>query len=153
MASNLKDDEERDRRVELIGEYRLQTGESTRNIAKYFKETQFPISNFIVVDYLNRYKKKHPEAKAIIDAQTYAKTPDSIKKPEVRERVLKVAKLIKAGFTIEEIANTLNEPYWVIYIDIKNRLPMVDKKLSDEIRSILKERSLGNLKNHEKHAK
>ena len=69
MAQTVFSDEERDRRIDLVGEYRVHTGESTRNIAKYFSFTQFKISNATVSDYLERYKKRHPENKAIIEIE------------------------------------------------------------------------------------
>ena len=50
MASNLNDnDEERDRRVELVGEYYLQTpNASVRSTANYFTEHYFTISGATV---------------------------------------------------------------------------------------------------------
>lgn len=45
MAANLKDPEERERRIELVGEYFFQTGLSTREIAAHFSEKDFKISN------------------------------------------------------------------------------------------------------------
>ena len=150
MARTVQDDEERDRRIKLVGRYRVDTGSSTRAIAKHFSETEFPISNATVSAYIEEYKKINSFAKQTIDEQTYENIPDSIKKPEIRKRTLKVAELIKQGFTIEEITKSLEEPYWVIYRDIVNRLPMIDKKLSDSINQILKERSLDNLNKNEK---
>ena len=147
MAQTISSDEERERRIELIGNYRLKTGASTRKIAEVFSNSYFKISNATVADYLERYKQMHPEVKDIIAGQTNQKIPSSIEKDEVRIRTLKVAKLIKEGFTIEEISKSLNEQYWVIYMDIKNRLPRLDKNLSEEIDMILKERSLQNLIN------
>ena len=149
MAQTVFSDEERDRRIDLVGEYRVHTGESTRNIAKYFSFTQFKISNATVSDYLERYKKRHPENKAIIDAQTLENIPNTVKDPQIKIRVLKIANLILYGCTLEEVSEKTKIPYWVVYRDIKNRLPMIDKKMSDEINELLKKRSMENLKNQD----
>lgn len=57
-------------------------------------------------------------------------SPETIESEEVKNRVLKIAKLITSGFTISEIQNTLNASYWTIYRDIE-RL----KKLDEALRS------------------
>lgn len=145
MAQTVSNDEERERRIDVVGEYRVKTGESTRNIAKYFTNTEFEISNATVQDYIERYKKKHPESKAIIDAQTQENIPKTVKDPQIKIRALKIADLILYGCTIEEISEKTKLPYWVVYRDIKNRLPMIDKKMSDEINALLKSRSAENL--------
>ena len=44
-------EEEKNERIELIGEYFLETGASTREIAKHFSENQFKISNKTVSLY------------------------------------------------------------------------------------------------------
>ena len=147
MARTVYSDEERNRRIELVGGYRLKTGDTTRNIARYFTENEFSISYVTVFDYIKRYVKKHPEFSKIIGEQTRINTPDSIKKEEVKERTLEVAKLVKEGFTLEEISNSLGEPYWVIHGDIKLRLPLLDKELAKELDKILDDRRKSNLKN------
>ena len=48
MPANIKSDKERERRVEIIGEYFLETGASTREIANYISSSpdyDFEISN------------------------------------------------------------------------------------------------------------
>ena len=146
MAQTLFSDEERDRRIDLIGEYRELTGESIRNIAKHFSSTQFKISNATVSDYLERYKKKYPDKKDIIERQASENIPNTVKDPQIKIRVLKIANLIIYGCSIEEVTEKTKIPYWVVYRDIKNRLPMIDKKMSDEINRLLQKRSMENLK-------
>ena len=100
-----------------------------------------------VSDYFERYKKKYPDKKAIIDAQTLENIPNTVKEPRIRIRVLKIANLIMYGCSIEEVSEKTKIPYWVVYRDIKNRLPMIDKKMYDEINRLLQKRSMENLKN------
>ena len=150
MARKVDTEEERDMRIKAVGDYRVMTGESTRNIAKYFSTTQFKISNVTVKDYLERYKKRYRRFAAIIDEQTKENTPETINDPNVVKRVLQFAKLIISGFTIEEISKKTNTEYWVVYRDLKKRLPLLDKNLSSKIDEILNNRSLENL---EKNAK
>lgn len=147
MAQKVFDEDERKRRIELIGEYRVMTGESTRNIARYFSEREFKISNATVQDYIERYKNMHPDKKPIIDQQTLENIPKTVKDPETKIRVLKIASLILYGCSIEDVSNKTKIPYWIVYRDIKNRLPMIDKKLSDEVNKLLKNRSMENLNN------
>lgn len=145
MAKTLKDPEERLRRIKLVGEYVLETGASTRKTAEYFTENHFPISNYTVSEYLKEYRKIMIEKRETIDAKINANTPESIDDENVRARVLNVIKLIKAGFTIEEISNSLGVEYWVIYRDIHNRYPKIDSIDYEDIKKILEKRSMDNL--------
>ena len=149
MASNMIDDKERQRRIELVGDYRFQTGESYRKIAKYFSSKEgidgFDISETAVKSYVELYMKNHPEKREIMLKQTEENISNSIKNDEVRKRVLKVADLIIQGYYLEQISEFLKEPYWVIYRDVNNRLTMIDKKLYDKVKELMSERSQKNL--------
>ena len=60
MARTLNDEEERNRRIELVGSYIIKTGSSIRDTVEYFNENFFKISIPTVVDYRNLYLKRHP---------------------------------------------------------------------------------------------
>ena len=63
MARTVDNEDERLRRIIMVGKYVAETGSSTRKTAKYFTENYFPISNYTVSDYCNRYKKLEPSLK------------------------------------------------------------------------------------------
>lgn len=145
MAKTLHDDEERERRIQLIGEYILETGASTRKTADYFTANYFSISNYTVSEYLKLYMKKNSqkaeELRKIIDNNT----PDSIEDPKVIKRVLSVAELVESGFTIEEISKNTNIDFWTVYDDINKRLRRIDVERYKKIKEIFHNRSLSNL--------
>ena len=138
-------DEERDRRIELVGEYVLYNGASTREAASFFTENLFPISNYTVSDYCKKYKKKHPD-KALIIERTFAANKKELSPEEKRVQVLKNAKLILSGFTIEEISEKTGESYWSVYRDLTVRLKEIDLGLFTEIKQIMHDRSKDNLR-------
>lgn len=156
MARTLKDDEERLRRIMLIGEYMYVTGSSTRKTAKYFTENYFEISNYTVSQYLKLYSEMNPDKKNKIKEMIEERTVTSLDDENVKNRVLKVADLVLEGYTLEEIAKTMaaeneiEEMYWTVYRDIHNRLAKLDIDKYNQIKVILKERSLDNLNDKNK---
>lgn len=116
-------EEEKIQRIELVGEYFLKTGESTREIAKYFSENFFEISNKTVSLYIKEYIKKHEDKKEEIRAMIDNNIDKSIEDLQVQERVLKVVRLVLLGSTKEEIANMLNISVKVVERDISSRFP------------------------------
>lgn len=152
MAKKVENPEERERRIKLVGKYVAETGASTRKTAEYFTQNYFPISNNTVSKYIEIFKTAYSneqEQKNISDTIKNNK-PQSVEFEEVKKRVKKVADLVLEGFTIEEIAKSMNEDYWVIYRDIHNRLPKIDPETYVEIKSILEERSIDNLNDRKK---
>ena len=77
MAEKVQTDEERNRRVEIVGKTFLETGLSTRKLAKYISsdpQFNFKISNATVCDYIKRYLIYHPndmeQINSLIDAKS-----------------------------------------------------------------------------------
>ena len=149
MDKNLTEEEVRKKRIVLVGEYFLKTGESTRKISEYFTKNFFHISNYTVHEYIIKYAKMNPKNKEAIDKLIYELKANSIKKPNVARRVLLVADLLKEGFTLNEISEKLKEDYWTIYRDANVRLFKLDPVKQKEVREILKNNSLNNLNNRQ----
>lgn len=133
MARTLNDEEERNRRIELVGSYIIETGSSIRDTVEIFNENFFKISIPTVVDYRNLYLKRHPQFKVEMQKIINQNSPETIESEEVKNRVLKIAKLINSGFTISEIQNKFNASYWTTYRDIE-RLKKLDEALYNEVK-------------------
>lgn len=108
MAANIKDPEERNRRIQLVGKYFVDTGLPTRPIASYFSENFFKISNKTVYQYIRQYMKMHPEESQNIQEKIENNTEKTITDANTRKRVFLVAKLVIEGYTINEIVDILN---------------------------------------------
>ena len=108
MAANIKDPEERNRRIQLVGKYFVDTGLPTRQIASYFSENFFKISNKTVYQYIRQYMKMHPEECQNIQEKIENNTEKTITDANTRKRVFLVAKLVIEGYTINEIVDILN---------------------------------------------
>lgn len=57
MARIIQDEEERNRRIETVGNLFLLTGYSYRRLSEYLSKNYFKISFVTVKDYLERYIK------------------------------------------------------------------------------------------------
>lgn len=145
MARTLNDEEERNRRIELVGSYIIETGSSIRDTVEFFNENFFKISIPTVVDYRNLYLKRHPQFKVEMQKIINQNKPETIESEEVKNRVLKIAELINSGFTISEIQNKFNASYWTIYRDIE-RLKKLDEALYNEAKKIINERVKENIR-------
>lgn len=145
MARTLNDEEERNRRIELVGSYIIETGSSIRDAVDFFNENFFHISIPTVIDYRNLYLKRHPQCKAVMQEIINQNKPETIENEEVKNRVLKIAELIRNGFTISEIQNALNTSYWTVYRDIE-RLKKLDEALYNEVKKIINERVKENIR-------
>lgn len=108
MAANIKDPEERNRRIQLVGKYFVDTGLPTRQIASYFSENFFKISNKTVYQYIRQYMKMHHEESQNIQEKIENNTEKTITDANTRKRVFLVAKLVIEGYTINEIVDILN---------------------------------------------
>lgn len=108
MAANIKDPEERNRRIQLVGKYFVDTGLPTRQIASYFSENFFKISNKTFYQYIRQYMKMHPEESQNIQEKIENNTEKTITDANTRKRVFLVAKLVIEGYTINEIVDILN---------------------------------------------
>lgn len=165
MAKNIKDEDLRNERVIEVALYVKKTKASSRVAAKYFTENRFPISNVTVNDYLkNRLPKINPalyeEIKPIIDSHT-PKTVDTV---EVKKRIYSAVSLLFQDYTIPEIAKQLNSTIDIIYDDLTERLPKIEKdavilqqvkeyipsiegNISDDVKEVLLRHKMENLHN------
>ena len=124
-------EEERLERIELIGQYFFETGASTRDIAKYFTDNYFEISNKTVSLYIKEYMNTHNEKKDKLKDLIDNNTEKSIEDFETRERVLTVARLVLQGYTKEKIADELGVSIKTVERDISSRLPMICEQDED----------------------
>lgn len=145
MASKISDDE-RERRIYLVGTFFLEEKSSIRKTAAFFTENFFSISSATVHDYLNRFINKYPNTKEQILSIIESNKEDSIEKHEVRERVLKNLKLALNGYTVEEISVRTNTSYWTVYRDLRERLPKIDEEYYKQVVLLLNENKERNLR-------
>ncbi len=99
------------------------------------------------INYKRKKLANYSKNKETIKKVIYTNTPDSIEKTEIKQRVLLSCKLFKEGFSINEISKKLDVSYDVIYRDLTRRLEKISPKDSQEIKEILKQNKLSNLKN------
>ena len=147
MAANVSSEEERERRIIMVGEFIIEhPNMSTRKIAEYFSKNYFSISNATVHDYLIRYKKM-----CLIDQKRIEKIMNdnrakSIEDNNVVERVKKVTKkYLEEDKTIEQIAIELGINFWTVYRDLKTRLPLLNNELYKLVEEKMNERINDNL--------
>ena len=122
-----KSPEERQMLINLVGEHFLKTGQSTREIAAYFTELGYPLSNATVSDYIGKYKKLNPGVGTIIDEKIEDNKAKSIEDATVRTRVMYVTKFFLQNHTADDIALAFNVTPSVIYRDLNERLPIIEK--------------------------
>ena len=147
MARKVETDEERERRIILVGEYVINTGASTRKAAEYFSDNFFAISNYTISDYCKRYCKMNPKSLEIMHKRIDDNTPNDISCEDVRKRVLISAELFKEGINMEEIANTIGCSFWTTYRDLTKRFKILDPvEFETIIIPKLKQDSLDNIK-------
>lgn len=132
MAANYTD-KEREERIILVGDYFMETGASTRQIAEYFSNNFFKISNATVCDYIKKYKKlKNLDRE--IEKKIKENSPETISDKNVAKRVLKFAQLyLKDNKTIEEIADETKTEYWTVYRDLTDRLKQLDSEVFEAV--------------------
>lgn len=147
MAQNIKDEEERNRRVLMVGEYVKVTGASTRKTAQYFTKTYFHISNATVSDYCARFMKLRPDEVDELREKINSNAPKTINDPEIKKRVLENTKLFLSGLTVNEIVETTNQDFWTVYRDLTKRLKLISLELYEEVAASLVEDTRKNLKN------
>lgn len=149
MAANIKDEEERNRRIIMVGEFIIEhPSMSTRKIADYFSKNYFRISNATVHDYLERYKKMVLEDREQIEKIMRDNKAKSIEENAVVERVKQVTKkYLEEDKTIEQISMELGISCWTVYRDLKTRLPLLNNELSKLVEEKMNNSKIENLKN------
>lgn len=145
MAIKLTE-EERNNRIKMVGEYYINTpNASVRTTSQYFKENYFDISIATVSNYIELYKKLYPNKAKQVDDVIESRTPKTVEDKYIRDRVLKEARMILEGFTIEQISELNDIEYWVVYRDLGERLKKVDIELYAAVCTIFNQNSLDNL--------
>lgn len=146
MAANIKDEEERNRRVMLVGKFVIEHPDmSTRKTAEYFTNNFFHISNATVHDYLERYKQMVLGSNDDITQIMYNHKAKGINDEKVVNRVkLVTKKILDEDKTVEQIATDLNIGFWTVYYDLTERLP----HLSNELYKLVEEKMNARVKNN-----
>ena len=67
MTRIIQDEEERNRRINMVGDLCLNTGYSYRELSDYLTKHYFKISFVTVKNYLEKYIKMHPDKKEEIN--------------------------------------------------------------------------------------
>ncbi len=134
MAANIKDPEERKRRIEQVGNFFEKTGLPTRQVAEYFTENHFSISNKTVHQYIQKYMELYPEKKQGMDSRINENKEKSIEDKMVKIRIFQAAKLSLQGNTMQEIAVLLKTTPKTIERDLFTRL----KRLASQDPNIYK---------------
>lgn len=147
MAANIKDPEEREKRIVMIGEFFKETGLSTRQIADYFTANHFEISNKTVHQYINKYMELHPQDNKEINEKISNNTEKSIEDNKIKARIFRAAKLVLEGYTMKEIAELLDTTPKVIERDLDRRLKLMAEQ--DENINKIYQLVLINLKKHQ----
>ncbi len=147
MAANIKDEEERNRRVMMIGEFIIEHPDmSTRKTAEYFTKNFFHISNATVYDYLERYKQMVLKNGDEIRQIMYNHKAKGINDENVINRVKIVTqKLLDEDKTVEQIATDLNIGFWTVYYDLTERLPLLSNELYKLVEEKMNGRVMSNL--------
>ncbi len=142
-------EEERTIRILEIGDFVVKTGSSTRETAKIFSDSRYPISNATVHDYMQRYMKLNPQERENIKKRISDNTAKTLEDPEVLDRVVSVVSLIDSDMTIEQAAKELDIDYWTAYRDVTVRYPKLNENDYEErIKPILESHSKMNLNNN-----
>lgn len=134
-------DEERIEITKAIADYIIDNNCSTRKTAEHFK-----ISNATVSTLMNELLPKIDQEKYLqVQSILNGNKPKTITDEETKRRVIKSAELIKEGFTVEEIANSMGVTINVINEDLQTRLPRISEILYNEIKEIQRRNSRENL--------
>ncbi len=137
MARTVLDDNIRNERIVLVGDYVKKNKTSTRKTSEFFTKYYFTISNATVSDYITRFAKMKNSEITKIKEQIETNYKKSIKDKTVLERVLKAGEMFSSGFDIEYISKKLKADITEIYSDIYYRLQYADKKLYKEVKVLI----------------
>lgn len=133
------DENERNRRINLVGEYFEKTGDSARQISYYFTKYEFPISKTTVQEYIQIYKRKTNKEK--IDDLINKNKGQTLEDDGVIERVFMVSRLAIEGYSMKEISEILDISESTVERDIFVRLNQIcihDEDLQIYYRVVLK---------------
>lgn len=137
MARTVLDEDIRNERIVLVGEYVKKNKASTRKAAEFFTKTQFNISNATVSDYIIRFSKLKKKDIEEIKNKIEKNTKAEIKDEKVLERTIKAGELFSCGYNVDDIVDILKDSYWNIYGDLTRRLEYANKKLYNDVKLLL----------------
>ena len=137
MARTVLDENIRNERIVLVGEYVKKNKASTRKAAEFFSKTQFTISNATVSDYIIRFSKMKKNEIEDIKNKIEKNAKEEIKDSKVAERVVKAGELFASSYNVDDIVDILKSSYWDIYGDLTKRLKYANKKLYGEVKTLL----------------
>jgi len=139
-------DEEREERINLVGEYyTMNPDASVRSTAKYFSNQGMFMSYVTVQDYIQRYKKRHPEKSDLVQQVIDSRKPLTVENQEIKDRIINEAKLVIEGYTIANISEVMSVDYWTVVRDLAKRLPLLDMELYEQVKTIMNQNSMDNL--------
>ena len=144
MARTLKDDEERNKRINEVGFYFTQTGASTRDIADYFTKNKYPISNYTVSQYIKIYQKRNYIYSQLINQLIY-NNKHTKNDPEYVKRIIVEKCLHLKGYNEKTIAELFNLSESTVSRDLNDDSININE-LKDYIKSIDIEEILNELK-------
>jgi len=124
---------ELEERIEQVGKYFLETAKSTREIAKYFSDNFFSISNKTVSVYIQRFKKDNPQYKEKINKLIEENTEKDFKSDDIKKQILIERDVLFKGYTTDQIAEIFDKGQSSVQRDLTIRL----KKLCEEDPSYL----------------
>ena len=136
-------DEERIELTNKLADYIIETKASTRKAAQVFG-----ISNATVSTWINEVLIKINRAKyRAVSEILLSNTPKTVEDEAIKNRVLKVANLVLAGFEVQEIAKAFGKDVTVNVIneDLQTRLPRISEELYEQVNAIKKAHSKANL--------
>ena len=137
MARTVLDDDIRNERIVLVGDYVKKNKASTRKASEFFTKYYFDISNATVSDYITRFSKMKNAEITKIKERLQDGYKKSLKDKKILERVIKAGELFSSGYDVEYISEKLKEDIKDIYSDINNRLIYANKKLYEEVKVLI----------------
>ena len=137
MARTVLDDNIRNERIVLVGDYVKKNKASTRKTSEFFTKYYFDISNATVSDYITRFSKMKTAEITKIKEQIQDGYKKSLKDKKILERVIKAGELFSSGYDVEYISKKLKEDVKDIYSDINDRLVYANKKLYEEVKILV----------------
>lgn len=150
--------EEMVKRVKEVADYTIETGASTRQVAKFFTENKYKISNATVCSYLSqRLPRIDPARYVLVKPIIDKNTPKTVETVEVRKRIYSATSLLLRGLTIPQIVEELNigrleneqVTFDIIYDDLTKRLQQIEKDsaILEDVKKRLRENRLDTLNN------